>query len=222
MTLWIWRLVEAGSLTLGLCLLVVFAAAQTHRAVMQESDLERFEEVRRALHGEQSQAPGNAVELAGIIPVDFALWSEARVQHYRESLSATPGLALGVLRIPKISLEVAIQPGTDDLTLNRAVGWIPGTARVGEDGNVGIAGHRDGFFRGLKDVQAGDTIQVVTLQQTDIYVVEELEIVDPSAVEVLAATERPTLTLVTCHPFYHVGRAPKRYIVRSRLERSVK
>lgn len=217
----IWRLVETGSLTLGLCLLVAFAAAQTHRAVLQESDLARFEEVRRALDADPSQPAGSAADLAKVLPVDFALWSESRVRHYRESLGAAPGLALGVLRIPSISLEVAVRQGTDDLTLNRAVGWIPGTARPGEDGNVGLAGHRDGFFRGLKDVQAGTTIQVVTLERTDVYVVESLEIVDPTAVEVLAATEHPTLTLVTCYPFYHLGHAPKRFIVRARLERSL-
>ena len=83
-------------------------------------------------------------------------------QKYKNSLSVHFSSAIAVLRIPKIHLETPLLEGTDDTTLNRAVGLIAGTARPGEIGNVGIAGHRDGFFRGLKDVAIGDTVKLVT------------------------------------------------------------
>jgi len=86
---------------------------------------------------------------------DFSLWSATRIKDYKESLTAQIAPAIALLRIPKIQLEVPVLEGTDDLSLNRAVGLIAGTARPGEDGNIGIAGHRDGFFRGLKDIQEG-------------------------------------------------------------------
>jgi sortase A len=130
------------------------------------------------------------------------------------------GLPLAVLRIPGIELEVPVLDGTDEVTLNRAVGWIPGTARPGEPGNLGIAGHRDGFFRGLKDLRLGDRIELETLTQNGVYVIDDLLIVDPEDTFVLEPTTSPAITLVTCYPFYHVGKAPRRYIVRANLAES--
>jgi len=106
--------------------------------------------------------------------------------------------------------------GTDDLTLNRGVGRIAGTARPGQGGNLGIAGHRDGFFRGLKDVGAGDQIELKIPGRTEVYQVDDVQIVKPTDVQVLEDRGVPTLTLVTCYPFYFIGNAPQRYIVRAR------
>jgi sortase A len=152
---------------------------------------------------------------AGIATPDLSLWDAGRIAAWRSSLEHEAPPPLAVLRIPKIGLEVAVLPGTDDFVLNRAVGHIDGTARPGEDGNSGIAGHRDGFFRGLKDIVLGDGIEVETLQGMDRYVVERVWIVPPEDVSVLDATPTRSLTLVTCFPFYFVGSAPQRYIVRA-------
>jgi sortase A len=124
---------------------------------------------------------------------------------------------LAVLDIPKIGLEVPVFDGTDDLTLNRGVGRIIGTSRPGQGGNVGIAGHRDGFFRGLKDVEVGDKIELQTPTRTENYKVDEIRIVKPTDVQVLENRNVPALTLVTYYPFYYIGNAPQRYIVRVSL-----
>lgn len=150
---------------------------------------------------------------------DFELWSPKRVQAYQESLREQSRGPLAVLRIPSIGLEVAVLEGTDELTLNRAVGRIAGTARPGEPGNLGIAGHRDGFFRGLKDLPRGGTLELETLAGARLlYTVQDIWIVRPEDVQVLDPTPHPSLTLVTCFPFYHVGSAPERYIVRAVLD----
>jgi sortase A len=112
---------------------------------------------------------------------------------------------------------VPVLEGTDEFTLNRGVGHVAGTALPGERGNVAIAGHRDGFFRVLKDVTAGDRIRLVTLWQTVDYTVQETRIVEPEDVRVLEPTGTPVLTLLTCYPFYYVGSAPKRFVVRAGL-----
>jgi sortase A len=125
---------------------------------------------------------------------------------------------LAVLRIPKIRLEVAVLPGTDDRTLDRAVGYIDGTAAPGADGNVGLAGHRDGFFRGLKDIAVGDVIEIETAGRKDLYRIERTWVVTPDDVSVLDPTPTRTLTLVTCYPFYFIGSAPLRFIVRAVYE----
>ena len=151
---------------------------------------------------------------------DFSLWSPQRIKHYQQSLAAQLGPPVALLRIPKIRLEVAVLEGTDDLTMDRAVGLIAGTARPGEEGNIGISGHRDGFFRGLKDIREGDGIELVTATGTDTYTIDHIVIVKPADVSVLAPRPRPSITLVTCYPFYFVGSAPQRYIVQASMNPS--
>jgi len=150
---------------------------------------------------------------------DQSLWSPERIVAWRKAAGEPAATPLAVLRIPRIRLEVAVLPGTDDRTLDRAVGHIDDTALPGADGNSGIAGHRDGFFRGLKDIAEGDVIELETTQVKEIYRVERMWVVDPEDVSVLDPTPTRVLTLVTCYPFYYVGPAPRRYIVRAVLVR---
>ena len=129
---------------------------------------------------------------------------------------AVAGSLIGRIEIPRLLLSVVVVEGVDKTSLRRAVGHIPGTALPGEAGNVGLAGHRDTFFRPLKDVKIKDEIQISTLKGTFKYEVESLRIVEPENVGVLARSGENVLTLVTCYPFYFVGPAPKRWIVRAR------
>jgi len=152
-----------------------------------------------------------------VIEYDYSLWSPNRVKDYEDSLKAEFSAPQALLRVPSINLEVPVLDGIDDLTLNRAVGRIPGTARPDGLGNVGIAGHRDGFFRGLKDITVGDDIELVTWRQRMRYEVKEIRIVEKHDLTVLTEAEDSMVTLVTCYPFYYVGHAPKRYIVKAKL-----
>ena len=104
-----------------------------------------------------------------------------------------------------------------ETALNRGAGHVSGTALPGSDGNIAIAGHRDGFFRSLKDVEVGAEIVVTSHRGSRSFLVFELLIVDPLDVCVLDPTEETMLTLVTCYPFYFVGPAPERFIVRAKL-----
>ena len=147
---------------------------------------------------------------------DQSLWSAERVRAWQSTLkrsgSASPrGVADsadrsrggGAARAPTTSRSIA------------RVGHIEDTARPGTDGNSGIAGHRDGFFRGLKDIAPGDAIELETLDGSEVYRVERTWIVDPEDVSVLDPTPARSLTLVTCYPFYFIGSAPQRFIVRA-------
>jgi sortase A len=125
-----------------------------------------------------------------------------------------PGV-VGKLEIARLGVSVMVVEGVDDSDLKRAVGHIPGTALPGELGNVGIAGHRDTFFRPLRSIQGDDTITVSTLQGAYRYRVVSTNVVRPKDIQVLYPTGRDSLTLVTCFPFNYVGSAPKRFIVRA-------
>jgi sortase A len=201
-------------------MLAFYFIARGHGDVAGAADVARFLEVRAALAESGSQATEeDQDDLLGLDgPVDFSLWAEGRIEAYENSLGEVLDLPLALLRIPKITLEVPVHEGTGELVLNRAVGSIAGTARPGSEGNIGIAGHRDGFFRGLKELEPGDAIEIVTLTRTDTYLIDKISIVDPVDVHVLNPSPSPVVTLVTCYPFYHVGKAPKRYIVRATLQ----
>jgi sortase A len=121
------------------------------------------------------------------------------------------------LSIQKIHLRAMVREGSDDNTLDVALGHIPGTALPGQRGNVGIAGHRDRLFHRLAEVNRDDQIQLQTPAATYTYQVDDMAIVNPEALNVLATGHGAQLTLVTCYPFNYIGSAPKRYIVKAHL-----
>ena len=216
------RVVQALLLAAGATLLVVYTAAQVDAARTRAHALEAFAVARgdHAAVSESSLTPSPAPLEYSSAP-DQALWSEPRVAAYRASVNLARDVPLGVLTIPSVKLEAPIFEGTAELTLNRGIGRIEGTAGVDAAGNLGLAGHRDGYFRVLKDVHVGDTIDVQTLASTTHYRVTDISIVAPTDVHVLDSTDIATLTLVTCYPFYFIGEAPKRYIVKGVAERVV-
>jgi sortase A len=133
----------------------------------------------------------------------------------RRRAAPAPGDAVGRIEIPRLGVSTVIRAGSDARTLSLAVGHIPGTALPGGIGNMGLAGHRDTFFRKLKGIHPGDEIRVVTPGGTFTYRVQFTEIVWPKDTWVLDDTGAPSLTLVTCYPFTYIGSAPQRFIVRA-------
>ena len=203
-------------IAVGVVLLGVWAAARLHTILGSRQDRARFEEQRTA---QRAPAPPPEPTIPPRVlaegPVDVSLWSDKRVKEWKESLEADRRAPLALLRMPRLKIDVPVLEGTDDLTLNRGAGWIEGTARPGEPGNIALSAHRDGFFRALKDVAVGDEILLETPRQTTRYAVAWTKIVDPDDVSVLDDTGGPAVTLVTCYPFYFVGSAPQRLIVRA-------
>jgi len=209
------RWIEIALLTVGVLLITIFVSAHIHREVLSRSALNDFRQAK-----EHSVAKTTPSLWDKKLALDSSLWSNVRIAEYEQSLASHFDPPLAILRIPKVRLEVVLLPGTDDLTLNRGVGLIEGTNPPGDGGKIGIAGHRDGFFRVLKDVHRGDTVELETLDRIDKYRVDEIVIVSPSDVSVLRPTGAPTLSLVTCYPFYFIGSAPERYIVTASLVNS--
>ena len=169
----------------GLCLLVIYAAAQAWSSYASDQGLDVMREARAA-H-----------TIPSAISVTFPR---------------------AVLRIPSLDLEVPVYAGTSTGVLNRGAGVIEGTAWPGsDDGNIGIAAHRDSFFRPLQAIRPGAQLYIDTVQSTRRYRVTSTSVVEPQDVAVLADTVQPSVTLVTCYPFHYVGAAPQRFIVRAEL-----
>lgn len=213
------RRAEYALLALGMALLTFWGAARVESIINSRAALGKFDafESRASVSADSTHEQGGASRALETI---LSSWDGKKVQAQPESSTEQSDVPLAVLRIPKIRLEVPVLEGTDSLTLNHAVGRIAGTARLGEPGNIGIAGHRDGFFRGLKDVTVGDTVELRSLTGAVAYKVDQVSIVAPEDVSVLSPKAGPSLTLVTCYPFYFVGSAPQRYIVSASPERA--
>jgi sortase A len=197
-------------LTIGLVFIGIYAGSLIHRSVSSRMALREFDRAQATSlqHTALVQDEGETT---------FRFWSEKRRRAYLESRALRQGAPVAVLSVAKLNLRAPVFEGTDEWTLNRGVGWIAGTARPGDTGNIGIAGHRDGFFRGLKDVSKGDVMELSTAKGTAKYAVDEIEIVNPDDVGVLRPRAVASLTLVTCYPFYFIGDAPKRFILHAAL-----
>jgi len=143
------------------------------------------------------------------------LQAEASTSPKGAPAAATDGL-IGRIEIPRLLFSAVVVEGIDKTSLRRAVGHIPGTTLPGQSGNVGLAGHRDTLFRPLKDLRIKDEIRFSTLSGDFKYEVESLIVVDPNDAGVLAPSHENVLTMVTCYPFFYIGAAPKRFVVRAR------
>jgi sortase A len=198
---------------------------------MSNSGIPKTNRARRRLAG--------LLLLAGALAAGIWAWSvvrgaivqtrdnaafERRVHDQSAAVNGSPtppvvrnGDLVGRLVIPRLNLRAMVREGAGEDTLDVALGHIPGTAWPGQNGNVGVAGHRDTLFRALRRIAAKDRIQFQTFTATYEYEVESTGIVAPQNVGVLAPGGHPEITLVTCYPFHYVGPAPDRFVVKARL-----
>ncbi len=140
---------------------------------------------------------------------------QGAVESQESAHTVQTGSLIGRITVDRLGVSVVVLEGADEPVLARAAGHITGTALPGEPGNVGIAAHRDTFFRPLKDIRRDDIIRVTTPTGEYRYRVVSTRIVDPDRLSVLDSDGSDTLTLVTCYPFYYVGSAPHRFIVKA-------
>lgn len=227
------RWLEAGLWLLGIaCLLWAAygwgeAAWYQHRA---EKELLQLERQAFAAGPREEPIPRDALPSEDDVPTALTEERESSAEpprpepagdggstETRRRARAAVAAPLGRIVVPSVGVRAVIAEGVDSTTLRRAVGWLPSSAEPGSaDGNVALAGHRDSFFRPLEGIQLGDEIRVETPDGTSAYRVEWIRIVEPTRMEVVAPTDYPALTLVTCYPFSWVGQAPDRFIVRAR------
>jgi sortase A len=169
-----------------------------------------------------------ALSYVGFALLDARLYQAEQARRFERALKETnlaraesPAIAvsegspLGRIEIGAVGLTVMVLEGTDEGTLQRAVGHIRGTPLPGQRGNVALAGHRDTFFRGLRKIRVNDEITLTTLSGSYRYRVDSTQVVKPEETEVLEDDGDDILTLVTCYPFNFVGSAPSRFIVRA-------
>lgn len=196
---WELRWVERLLYVLGVALIGYFLWGWLEARWYNDYQLERLEILRE--QAAVAAAPGGA-SIGGA------------TRRYARTPAA--GELIGKIEIDRLGVSVAILEGMESQVLRRAVGHIPGTALPGQPGNVGVAGHRDSYFRALRDVRSGDRIELVTPAGTYEYVVSSTAIVGPYDTHVLEPADGRDLTLVTCYPFSYLGSAPERFVVHAR------
>jgi sortase A len=197
----------AGSVLLASYLAARMWSAQAYAAGVAE--------MRAQMQRAESQVAES--DAAAHRPTDQSLWSRERVIAYEVAQKAG-GRPEALLRIPSISLEVPVYDSVSEINLNRGAGLIDGVLPLIQGGNAGIAAHRDGYFRALKDLAVDGELYLDFRGNTKRYRIVDLRIVAPEDNSVLAPSRVPTVTLVTCYPFYFVGSAPQRFIVRAELD----
>lgn len=200
---YILRLARWFFLALGLALLGVVGFASLDAKRFQERENSRLNQAIKLSARVSPEIPPQALAAMSFASVD--------AQH----VNVASGSIIGRIEMSRIGIDVIIAEGTDGKTLRRGVGHVTGTALPGGLGNVVIAGHRDTFFRALRNVRQDDEVTLTTLAGTYRYQVDWAKVVGVEANDVLSDSDESILTLVTCYPFYFVGPAPKRFIVRA-------
>lgn len=216
-------LFAVGISALGYCGYVMLDA---HYSQIDQS--RQFDQALLAAHnsatadlGSHSAAVVDLAATAPLMPVFFdangvaTVKSAAAKNFSAGGQSLAPDGPLGRIEIASIGLTAMIQEGTGRKTLQRGVGHIVGTSLLGASGNIGLAGHRDTFFRQLRNIHEGAEITLTTLTGSFLYRVDQISIVEPEDSQVLLDSGENILTLVTCYPFSYVGPSPKRFIVRA-------
>lgn len=199
---------EVLSYAAGVLFIGFFAVQIAQGEIQRNNDIAEFSSIPQA----------DVVPIPQTNAPDTKLWAPGRVADYQTSLNADLPPVLGVLAIPSIGLEVPVYPSDSELLMDRGSGVIDGMSYPHEPGNIGIAGHRDGYFRVLKDVQPGDKLLLETLEGPKNFVINATKIVEIDDLALLQDTDEQTVTLVTCYPFYFVGHAPQRFIVTASLD----
>jgi sortase A len=206
---WLDRWTRYFFLVVGIVALGYVAYVMLDAQLFQAYENWRFERALKEARQAKSSQP------LPLSPQPAVAADPESVRRERLRAAGPEGSPLGRIEISALGVEVMILEGVEPRTLQRAVGHIPGTALPGQQGNVALAGHRDTFFRALRDIDKDTEITLTTLQGSYRYRVDSTTVVEPQSVEVLADSSGATLTLVTCYPFDFIGHAPKRFIVRA-------
>jgi sortase A len=194
----------------GICALGYCSYLLLDARISQNDQSRWFDQAVRDEHA--SVATG-----AGATPPPMPVFIEAgNISPKMPAANEIENVPLGRIEVAAIGLTAMIQEGTGERALRRGVGHITGTSLLGLSGNIGLAGHRDTFFRNLRNIHEGDEIKLTTLTGLFLYRVDLISIVEPQDSQVLRNSGADILTLVTCYPFSFIGPAPKRFIVRAR------
>lgn len=230
------KAVEIACWVAGIAMVVLYFGARTVGEIERKQGIEAFAEARAAtipaippfvtpgpfewelVEPITTPVAFTPVSISHVadVPADGGVTSPALPSEWSAELPAgAESMPIALLSIARVGLRVPVFADTSARNLYRGAGWVEGTAAPDEVGNIAIAAHRDGYFRVLKDVALGDVLVLESMAQERNYRVTEISIVDPDDISSLLATETAAVTLVTCYPFYFVGHAPQRYIVRA-------
>lgn len=208
--------IEWSFYVLGLVLILSFFYARAQSVIGSELALQSLN-IQTSKDKAAKPSSNNSIENL-ILPLNHAAWSKGRIDDYKSRISSSNKRAVAQLIIEDIALTVPIFESTDDEALNIGIGRVEGSGTINGEGNLALAGHRDSFFRELGKLTKDAIIELKTIKgDVSYYQITNIFITTPEDVTVLADSEEPELTLITCYPFYFIGFAPQRYIVKAKL-----
>lgn len=217
------RIMEILCWASGVALVVLYAGLRLDGELERRQAIEEFKAAAGPLRQGQTGVFAQPTRLNVPAPLTYSApdktnWSKSRIRKYGSAssgLAPTAGLPVAILKIRRIGLEVPVYSTASERNLNRGAALVTGTAEPDTEGNTAIAAHRDGYFRALEHIALGDVLDLRTLHEDHRYKVIWTRVVKPTDVSVLQPVGVPSITLITCYPFYFVGNAPSRFIVRA-------
>ena len=211
---------EWGFYALGFVLICSFVYARAQSAIGSELALQALNTqtvIELNIKKSVVPYPNNSLDHL-TLPVNSSIWSQGRIDDFKSIISVTNKKPVAQLIIEDIALTVPIFESTDDEALNIGIGRVAGSGTINGEGNLVLAGHRDSFFRELGKLSKGSVIELKTMKgDVNHYRITNTFITTPKDVTVLEDSEQSELTLITCYPFYFIGAAPERYIVKAKL-----
>lgn len=149
---------------------------------------------------------------------DQALWSPQRRDAFSRLRDALMPPVTATLYLPRQGAVIPVFSGETEAHMTLGAAHLTDTAPLDGDGNIALTAHRDGAFRILREVAAGDPVVLQVDDRLRRFTVADTQIVEPDEVSVLAPSDTTSLTLITCYPFYFVGNAPQRFVLRAEAD----
>jgi len=125
---------------------------------------------------------------------------------YRETLNING--AIGVIKLPKIDVQLVIYHGTGEDVLQKGVGHLEQTAFPigGSNTHSVLTGHAAlssaKIFTDLEKIEIGDVFFITVLTEKLAYQVDQILVIEPHETEALRVIpDGDYVTLITCTPY---------------------
>ncbi len=167
-----------------------------YQEIIEKVDNNEIEAARAAAEAYNRQLASGAIVEGEISP------------DYDSLLNLTGNGMMGYIEIPAIDVLLPIYHGVDEESLQIGAGHMPSTSLPigGKGTHAAISAHTGmstaRMFTDLEQLEAGDRFYLYVLDETMVYEVDQLLVVEPYQTDALKIDEgQDYVTLITCTPY---------------------